>query len=151
MKILTFWETWWISIKVLGKIKLMMILKVTIKQSFALSSDSNFWNVFLGLKHGFSLSKISILVFVELAIFHSIRVRTSLGQIARHKVWCLIYAFWCLSTYVTYTKLSAHLHNKIHWFYGNCWTLDTKVGKISIYFCSHTENCCFCHSFPKIT
>ena len=50
----------------------MIILKVTKKQRFALSSDSVlFLNIFLGLRCGF-FNETSILVFAELAIFNSI-------------------------------------------------------------------------------
>ena len=50
----------------------MMILKVTKKQRFTLSSDSVlFLNIFLGLRRGF-FHETSILVFAELAIFNSI-------------------------------------------------------------------------------
>ena len=45
-------------------------IKVTKKQSSALSSNSIFFET--GLRHGFFLNETSMLVFVELAIFHII-------------------------------------------------------------------------------
>ena len=42
-----------------------------------------FWNIFLGLRHRFFLHETSILVFARLAIFRSIKIRTSLGKIVR--------------------------------------------------------------------
>ena len=48
----------------------MMILKVTKKQSFTLSSDKMFFfKYILGLRHGFILNETSILAFAELAVF----------------------------------------------------------------------------------
>ena len=56
-----------------------MILTATKKQTF--SFDSLFFkNIFLGLSCGIFFNEI-ILVFGELAIFNSIKIRTGLGQI----------------------------------------------------------------------
>ena len=71
---------------------------VTKKQSFTLFFRQYiFWNIFLWSRHSF-FNENAILVFVKLAIFHSIYIRTSLGKtvgkITRWKIWCLIYAFW---------------------------------------------------------
>ena len=74
VKIHIFWDTWWISMKFLGKMYFNMILKVTKKESFTLSLDSMFFlNTFWRLRDvvGF-FNKSLILVFAELAIFHSI-------------------------------------------------------------------------------
>ena len=51
-----------------------MILKVTKKQTFTPSSDGIIFQIYLFLRLyvGFSLNEISILVFAELTIFHSI-------------------------------------------------------------------------------
>ena len=53
VKIYIFWETWWISTKFLGKMWLLMILKVTKKQTFTLSSDSVcvYGNQVVGIQH----------------------------------------------------------------------------------------------------
>ena len=55
----------------------------------------------------------SIFVFAEIAVFHSIQIRTSLGKIVRKiirlKVWHLTYVLWYLSTYITYPKILAHM------------------------------------------
>ena len=56
-----------------------MILTATKKQTF--SFDSLFFeNIFLGLSCGIFFNEI-ILVFGELAIFNSIKIRTGLGKI----------------------------------------------------------------------
>ena len=73
------------------------------------------------------LRETSILVFAKLAIFHSIWIRISFGKIARkitrQKIWHVIHAFWHLPMYITYGKILAHVHDHVHWFYGNFLTL----------------------------
>ena len=87
----------------------MMTLKEIKKQSFTLSSDSIFFIYTLRVKALIFWNENSILDFGELAIFHSIEIRASLGpivwKIRREKVWRMIYAFWYLPTYVTYAKI----------------------------------------------
>ena len=47
-----------------------------------------FLNIFLGLWRGFHfLNETSMLVFAELAILHSILIRTSFGKIVRKITW----------------------------------------------------------------
>ena len=62
-----------------------------------------FLKYILKVKAQIFFNKMSILFFAELAIFHYIQIKTSLGKIVkkitREKVWCLIYAFWYLPTY----------------------------------------------------
>ena len=60
--------------KFLGEMYLMMISKVTQKQSFTLSSDGIFFEIYIFRVNVwiFFLNETSILVFAELAIFHSI-------------------------------------------------------------------------------
>ena len=63
-----------------------MKLKVTKKQKtklYTLFIQHIFFNISLGLRHGFFLNGTSMLVFAELAIFHYISIKTSLGKIVR--------------------------------------------------------------------
>ena len=34
------------------------------------------------------------------------------------------YVFWYLPMYIMYAKILAHMHDHIHQFYENCWSLD---------------------------
>ena len=63
----------------------MMILKVTKKQSYTFSSKLFFFfKYILRVKVWiYVLNEISFLVFVELAVFHSIYRRISLGKIVK--------------------------------------------------------------------
>ena len=60
-----------------------MTSKVAKKQSFTFSSDSMFSEYICRVKVLGFFKKTLVLVFVELAILHSIQIRTSLGQIVR--------------------------------------------------------------------
>ena len=49
-----------------------MLLRVTKKQSFTLSSGSTYFQYILKVKTRIFLNETSVLVFAELAIFHSL-------------------------------------------------------------------------------
>ena len=124
VKIHIFWGTCWNSMKFLRKMQLMLILKTKL---YILFRQYIFWNIFWKLRRRFFFNKTSILFFAELAIFHYIQIKTSLGKIVkkitREKIWRLIYAFWYLPTYFTYAKILTYVRDHLRRFYGNCRTL----------------------------
>ena len=88
-------------------------------------------------------NETSKLFFAELAIFHYIQIKSSFGKIVwkitGEKVWRLIYAFWYLPTYVTYTKILVYVRDHVQQFYGNSWTL-LQLKQIFC-FLHHNINC----------
>ena len=73
----------------------------------------------IGLRREF-FNETSTLAFLKLTIFHSILIRTSLGQIAwkNHYVKSMTddICFWNLPTYVTYAKILTRVRDHVRWF-----------------------------------
>ena len=86
------------------------------------------WNIFFGLRHEFFVNETLMFVLAELEIFYLNKSELWEKKIFIVKnIWRLIYAFWYLSTYVTYAKILAHVRDHVRRFRGNCRTMKSLV------------------------
>ena len=112
---------------------------------FFKSFQNFFWNIFLGLRRGFSFESNFNISFCRISNLSFYLVRTGFGKVVRKitrwKVWCVTCTFWYFPTYFKYANILAHVRQ----FYGNCRTLS--MGKVCSKFKKRLLNN-FCDIIP---